>query len=122
MPIVLVVEDHTDTLDLIAEMLRRFSYQVRTAVTAAQAVRSVAADRPDAILLDVKLPDAAGVAGLEQLRRVLPDVPIIMLTANTDAAVARETLKRGAYDYITKPFDVDRVRSVLEAALATSGS
>jgi len=122
MPIVLVVEDHADTLDLIAEMLRRFSYQVRTAVTAAQAVRSVAADRPDAILLDVKLPDAAGVAGLEQLRRVLPDVPIIMLTANTDAAVARETLKRGAYDYITKPFDVDRVRSVLEAALATSGS
>jgi len=122
MPIVLVVEDHADTLDLIAEMLRRFSYQVRTAVTAAQAVRSVAADRPDAILLDVKLPDAAGVAGLEQLRRVLPDVPIIMLTANTDAAVARETLKRGAFDYITKPFDVDRVRSVLEAALATSGS
>jgi len=122
MPIVLVVEDHADTLDLIAEMLRRFSYQVRTAVTAAQAVRSVAADRPDAILLDVKLPDAAGVAGLEQLRRVLPDVPVIMLTANTDAAVARETLKRGAFDYITKPFDVDRVRSVLEAALATSGS
>jgi DNA-binding response OmpR family regulator len=122
MPIVLVVEDHADTLDLIAEMLRRFSYQVRTAVTAGQAVRSVAADRPDAILLDVKLPDAAGVAGLEQLRRVLPDVPIIMLTANTDAAVARETLKRGAFDYITKPFDVDRVRSVLEAALATSGS
>lgn len=122
MPIVLVVEDHADTLDLIAEMLRRFGYQVRTAVTAAQAVRSVAADRPDAILLDVKLPDAAGVAGLEQLRRVLPDVPIIMLTANTDAAVARETLKRGAFDYITKPFDVDRVRSVLEAALATSGS
>ena len=122
MPIVLVVEDHADTLDLIAEMLRRFGYQVRTAVTAAQAVRSVAADRPDAILLDVKLPDAAGVAGLEQLRRVLPAVPIIMLTANTDAAVARETLKRGAFDYITKPFDVDRVRSVLEAALATSGS
>jgi len=122
MPIVLVVEDHPDTLDLVAEMLRRLGYQVRTAVTAEQALRSVAADRPDAILLDVKLPDAAGVAGLEQLRRVLPDVPIIMLTANTDAAVARETLKRGAFDYITKPFDVDRVRSVLEAALATSGS
>jgi DNA-binding response OmpR family regulator len=122
MPIVLVVEDHADTLDLIAEMLGRLSYQVRTAVTAAQAVRSVQTERPDAILLDVKLPDASGVAGLEQLRRVLPAVPIIMLTANTDAAVARETLKRGAFDYITKPFDVERVRSVLETALATSGS
>jgi DNA-binding response OmpR family regulator len=122
MPIVLVVEDHPDTLDLVAEMLRRLGYQVRTAVTAAQALRSVAAARPDAILLDVKLPDAAGVAGLEQLRNLLPAVPIVMLTANTDAAVARETLKRGAFDYITKPFDVDRLKSVLEAALATSGS
>jgi len=121
MPIVLVVEDHPDTLDLVAEMLRRLGYQVRTAVTAEQALRSVAADRPDAILLDVKLPDAAGVAGLEQLRKLLPAVPIIMLTANTDAAVARETLKRGAFDYISKPFDIDRLKSVLEAALATSG-
>jgi DNA-binding NtrC family response regulator len=122
MPIVLVVEDHADTLELVAEMLTRLSYQVRTAATAAQALRSVAADRPDAILLDVKLPDAAGVAGLEQLRKLLPAVPVIMLTANTDAVVARETLKRGAFDYITKPFDVDRLKSVLEAALATSGS
>jgi DNA-binding NtrC family response regulator len=122
MPIVLVVEDHADTRELVAEMLTRLSYQVRTAATAAQALRSVAAERPDAILLDVKLPDAAGVAGLEQLRKMLPAVPIIMLTANTDAVMARETLKRGAFDYITKPFDVDRLKSVLEAALATSGS
>lgn len=120
MPIVLVVEDHEDTLELIGEMLRRLSYDVRTAMTAAEAVQRVAAERPDAILLDIKLPDAAGVAGLEQLRRLRPAAPIIMLTANTDVVIARETLKRGAFDYITKPFDIDRLKSVLETALAVS--
>jgi DNA-binding NtrC family response regulator len=120
MPVVLVVEDHEDSLDLIAEMLRRLSYEVRTAATVAEALRSARDGRPDAILLDIKLPDASGIAGLDQLRKVLPSVPIIMLTANTDAAIARDTLKRGAFDYITKPFDVDRLKSVLETALAAS--
>ena len=120
MPTVLVVEDHVDTLDLVVEMLRRFNYDVRTAVTAAQAVQRAGEGRPDAILLDIKLPDAAGTVGLDQLRKLLPTVPIIMLTANTDGIIARETLRRGAFDYITKPFDAERLKSVLEAALPTS--
>ena len=120
MAVVLVVEDHEDTLSLIAEMLRRLSYQVRTATTAAEAVQIVEHSRPDAVLLDIKLPDASGLSGLEQLRNVLSGVPIVMLTANTDGTIARETLKRGAFDYITKPFDVDRLKSVLEAALVAS--
>ena len=118
MPVILVVEDHEDTLELVAEMLRRLCYHVRTAVTAAEAVQSAEMDRPDAILLDIKLPDTSGITGLEQLRKLLPTVPIIMLTANTDATLARDTLKRGAFDYITKPFDMTRLKSVLETALA----
>lgn len=120
MPVILVVEDHEDTLELVAEMLRRLNYEVRTAVTAAEAVRSAERDRPDAILLDIKLPDTSGVGGLELLRKLLPTVPIVMLTANTDVTLARDTLKRGAFDYITKPFDMTRLKSVLEMALVAS--
>jgi len=118
MPLVLVVEDHVDTLELISEVLGRLNYQVQRAETAARALLSVRENRPDAILLDIKLPDASGTAALDQLRKLLPAVPIIMLTANTDGDIARETLKHGAFDYITKPFDVGRLGSVLEAALA----
>jgi DNA-binding response OmpR family regulator len=120
MPAILVVEDHEDTLDLIAEMLRRLNYEVWTAATAAEAVRSAEVHRPDAILLDIKLPDTSGITGYEQLRKLLPTVPIIMVTANTDATIARDTLKRGAFDYITKPFDIARLQSVLETALTVS--
>jgi DNA-binding response OmpR family regulator len=118
MPVILVVEDHEDTLELIAEMLRRLNYEVRTAATAAEAFRSAEVHRPDAVLLDIKLPDTSGISGLDELRKLLPMVPIIMVTANTDAGIARDTLKRGAFDYITKPFDIVRLKSVLETALA----
>jgi DNA-binding NtrC family response regulator len=117
MPLVLVIEDHVDTLELVTEMLTRLSYRVVTAATAAQAEERVREHRPDAILLDIKLPDASGTVCLERLRTLLPNVPIIMLTGNTDAVVARNTLQRGAFDYIMKPFDADRLKSVLQAAL-----
>jgi len=118
MPAILVVEDHRDTLDLVAEMLKWLNYEVRTAATAAQALASAKEYQPDAILLDIQLPDAAGTRGLDQLRSLLPTVPIIMVTANTDVMIARDTLKRGAFDYITKPFDAQRLSRVLEAAVA----
>jgi DNA-binding response OmpR family regulator len=119
MPLILIVEDEPDTADLIAFSVTQLGYQPRVASTAALGVAAARAERPDLILLDILLPDASGTVGLEQLRNVAPAVPIIMLTANTDSAIARDSLKRGAFDYITKPFDVDRLKSVLEAALAS---
>ena len=120
MAVVLVVEDDPDNLELIAETVRQLTYDVRRAKTAAEALQTVRQAPPDAILLDIKLPDATGTSGLDLLRKALPGVPIIMLTGNTDAVTARETLTHGAFDYITKPFDVGRLKTVLETALASS--
>ena len=58
---------------------------------------------------------------MDQLRLLRSDVPIIMVTANADETLARETLTRGAFDYIMKPFDMGRLGQVLEAALEASG-
>ncbi len=66
-------------------------------------------ERPDAILLDINLPDASGTSTLDRLRQVRPEVPIIMLTANADEHLARDTLRRGAFDYVTKPFNLDHL-------------
>ena len=68
-------------------------------------------------LLDINLPDATGTQTLDELRVLRPDVPIIIVTANADEGLARETLTRGAFDYVFKPFDMDRIGQVLEAAL-----
>ena len=71
------------------------------------------------ILLDIALPDSGGTATLDRLRTLRPDVPIIMVTVNADEALACETLTRGAFDYIMKPFDFERLGRVLEAAVGS---
>lgn len=66
------------------------------------------------------LPDASGTETLDQLRLLRPDIPIIMVTANADERLARETLTRGAFDYVMKPFDMERLGQVLEVAIGSS--
>ncbi len=90
-PVILVVEDEPALREILSDMLERFDYDARLAGTAADAYALAAAERPNAILLDINLPDATGTA--------------------------RETLTRGAFDYVFKPFDMDRIGQVLEAAL-----
>jgi DNA-binding NtrC family response regulator len=119
MALILVIEDEENIREVMAEMVEQFNHQVRLAATAADAVEMVKEERPDAILLDIVLPDARGTVLLDRLRKLLPDVPIIMVTANADEEIARETLKHGAFDYIIKPFTIERLRTVLDAALAT---
>jgi len=117
--VILVVEDEADVAELIAETLIQRGYEARVAVSAAHALMVVRSERPDVILLDINLPDSAGTLTLGRLRELWADVPIIMLTANAEDALARATLKRGAFDYISKPFDVDHLMSVVESALAS---
>jgi DNA-binding NtrC family response regulator len=119
MALILVIEDEENIREVIAEMVEQFNHQARLAATAADAVEMIKEERPAAILLDIVLPDATGTVLLDRLRKLLPDVPIIMVTANANEDLARETLKRGAFDYIIKPFTIERLRTVLEAALAT---
>ena len=116
-PVILIVEDEPALLEILSDMLERFDYDARLAGTAADAYAFAAAERPNAILLDINLPDATGTQMLDELRILRPDVPIIMVTANADEGLARETLTRGAFDYVLKPFDMDRIGQVLEAAL-----
>ena len=121
MPLVLIVEDNEDVRDILVETVQAFGYDVTVAGTAADAVVSLSSRRPDAILLDIVLPDARDTQGLERLKTLRPDVPIIMVTANSDEDLARTTLKRGAFDYVTKPFDREQLERALAAALGRAG-
>jgi DNA-binding response OmpR family regulator len=119
MAVVLVVEDEPNIAEIIAEIVEQLNHDVRLAATAAEAVAITRAERPDAILLDIILPDGRGTTVLDQLHALRPDVPIIMVTANADEELARETLKRGAMDYVMKPFNIPQLAQILEAALAS---
>jgi len=118
-PLILIVEDEVGVAELIAEALTQSNYDARVAVTAGDALAIAEMDRPDVILLDINLPDSSGTTTLNRLRELRADVPIIMLTANADEQLARETLRRGAFDYLTKPFNLDHLVRVVEFALAS---
>ena len=119
MAVILVVEDEAPVRETIVEILGHFGHDVRVAGTAAGAVEMVRHERPDAVLLDILLPDALGTVVLDWLRTVRPDVPVVMVSGNDNEALARQTLKLGAFDYITKPFDMDRLVAVIDAALSS---
>jgi DNA-binding response OmpR family regulator len=118
--LILVVEDELPVRDTIVDILHHLNHDVRIAATASGAVEMARDERPDVVLLDILLPDARGTVVLDWLRTVRPDVPVVMVSANDNEALARQTLQRGAFDYITKPFDMDRLIAVVEAALAES--
>jgi two-component system phosphate regulon response regulator PhoB len=116
---VLVVDDEEDLLELLRFNLSKEGYQVSCAASGGEALKSVRADPPDVILLDLMLPD---MDGLEVARRLRSDpdtrnVPIVMLTAKGEESDIVTGLELGADDYVTKPFSrkvlVARLRAVL---------
>ena len=82
-----------------------------------EALARIKQDQPDAVLLDLKMPKRDGLAVLAKLGPALADLPVIVITAYGGSAAAIEAMRRGAYDYITKPFDLDEVQLTLKRAL-----
>jgi DNA-binding response OmpR family regulator len=118
---VLVVDDEPQVAAMLNDVLTTLGYAVRVAGTGRDGISLVPEFRPDVVLLDLALPDLPGDLVLECLRASDPHIPVVMVTGNTDPALARYTLARGAFDYVEKRFVVRRLAHVLEAALAHRG-
>jgi DNA-binding NtrC family response regulator len=91
--------------------------RVLEAASADEALRKVADDKPDVVLLDIVMPGTDGLAVLKQIKSVHPDCQVIMLTGLNTARTAFAAKGTGAFDYVTKPFDVDELRMRVEHAL-----
>lgn len=120
---VLVVDDEPEILRTLRMTLRGAGYEVTTAATGEDALIAAAAHLPDAVILDLVLPDAYGTDVCRALRR-WSDVPILMFSAVGDEQEKVAALDAGADDYVTKPFGVDellaRLRAVLRRATPTA--
>ena len=119
--LILVVENDPPLLQTLADTVSKLGYDATLATTVADGVTLAELARPDAILLDVGVREAAGASALDRLKAVHPDVPIIMVASESAEAAARETLKRGAFDYVMPPFNASHLTEVLRAALRRSG-
>src|SRR5258708_5845764 len=118
---ILVVDDEATLTDLLSMALRYEGCDVRSAATGNGAVRVAKEFHPDAVVLDVMLPDLDGLEVLRRLRGHAPDVPVLFLTAR-DAVEARIAgLTAGGDDYATKPFSLEEVVARLRALLRRAG-
>ncbi|MBI0315395.1 response regulator transcription factor [Streptomyces javensis] len=119
---VLVVDDESALADLLSMALRYEGWEVRTAGDGAEAIRVTRELRPDAVVLDIMLPDMDGLAVLGRLRREQPDVPVLFLTARDAVEDRIAGLTAGGDDYVTKPFSLEEVVARLRGLLRRSGA
>jgi two-component system response regulator (stage 0 sporulation protein F) len=115
---ILVVDDEKPVLDVLSEYLQSQGYTIHSASGGIEALAAAERERPDLVLLDLRMPGLDGLEVLRRLRQAGPRPLVIMVTANEDLALARETLKSGAFDYVAKPFDFQYLDRVVAAAMA----
>lgn len=122
MPKLLIVDDEPNVLYSFEKGLRKniANLDVWTAETGTEAIRRAESQRPDAVVLDVRLPDRSGLDVFEQLRDLHPQLPVIFVTAHSTTDTAIEAMKCGAFEYILKPVDIDYLCDLVAKALELS--
>jgi DNA-binding NtrC family response regulator len=118
---ILIVDDEPDMLQLLKRSLQpELACDIQTAPSGEAALRVLAAQRFDLVLADIKMPGMDGLELLDLIKRQFPDLTVMMMTAYGHIEMAVEAMKRGAYDFITKPFEHDALVLRLEKALERS--
>ena len=117
----LLIDDHPGVLsDQVSHVFPAPAHRVEIAQTGADGLQRVADVRPDVILLDLRLPDQSGLEILRQLRRIDARIPVVMVTVVRSADSAIEAMRQGAYDYLLKPLDLQKLDRVISEALKVS--
>ena len=114
---VLIIDDERPVLMTLEALLKRHGYHVDTASTASQGLKSLKSKPATLVLLDLQLPDADGLETLDQIKTEVPQTQVIILTAHDSLHNAIESIKRGAYHFISKPYAPEELLSLVEKAL-----
>lgn len=109
----LVVEDNTLQQRILNELCATFDYEVFAVTTGEMALEAVKDGKYCAVIMDLGLPKMSGLECAREIRKMNIDIPIIALTARKDEAVRQECMDAGMNDYMSKPFDVEELRSIL---------
>src|ERR1700709_1975278 len=119
---ILIVDDEADIRDLVAGILDDEGFTTRTARDSDSALAEIANRRPHLVFLDIWLQGSKldGLQLLEQVKHDHADLPVVMISGHGNIETAVSAIKRGAYDYIEKPFKSDRLGGVAEMALENS--
>jgi len=119
-PRLLIVDDEPNVRYALEKSFQSPELAVITAATAKEGFRIAQQESPDAVILDLRLPDMTGLEVFALMRKHDPRLPVIIITAHATAETAIEAMKQGAFDYLVKPYDLGELRRAVERALELS--
>lgn len=114
---ILVVDDDPYVLESISTLLRAYGFTISTSDSANSAMQAIQRDPIDVVLTDIKMPGMTGVELLGMIHKYDPQVPVILMTAYAELDVAVDAIKKGAFDFITKPYNADYLVHTIEKAV-----
>lgn len=119
---IIIIEDEPDTAEMFAEMMRLSGYEVIKSYGGSLAIDLIQSENPDAVVLDIMMPDVSGLEVLGQLRRdaKLAQIPIIVVSAKSLPSDIKDGLEAGARVYLTKPVSFLDLREAVETAIGRS--
>ncbi len=117
---ILLVDDEAGFTDVLAKRLRRRGLEVRVALSGSEALRVLREQDFDAAVCDLKMVDMDGIEVLRIFKKMVPGMPVVMLTGHGSEEAAKDGLLAGAADYLLKPCDIDELLAKLHAAVAAA--
>jgi two-component system response regulator HydG len=121
MPKILLIDDDPTFCLMLSTFLKRQQFEVKTAYTANEGLKSLKAEHFDLVLTDFRLPDKNGLELLEQIRVLTMEVPVILMTHYADIRTAVKAIKMGAFEYLTKPINPDETLLTIKKAISRKG-
>jgi two-component system response regulator PilR (NtrC family) len=118
---ILVVDDEPGIREFLQIMLEREGYEVSSAENGTDAISRFKKKKFDVVIADIKMPKVSGLEVLSSVKEISPETKVIMITAHASFESAVEAMNQGAYDYITKPFNVDEIKVTVSNALQNNG-
>ena len=118
-PSILVIDDDSEIRYSLSRVLSSRDYAVTTAASGEEGIAAVRKSPPDVVFLDIRMGGMGGIEALQHIRSINPRQLVILMTAFGTAQTAIEAMKYGAFDYIMKPFDPQKVLALAENALKT---
>lgn len=116
----LVIDDEPNIIFSISEVLSSDKLQVKSATLAREGIECVRRERPDVVILDLRLPDLSGLDAFDEIRKIDARLPVIMVTAYSTTEAAIDAMRRGVFEYLVKPVNFKRLRDVVGRALEVS--
>src|SRR6185503_1492707 len=114
---VLVIDDEPEVTDIVTLALSECGHEVISALHAGDGLMLFDVEGPDVVVVDLRMPGMSGIEVLQQIRDRRPELPVIVISAYADAAIAQQCLDRGAVGFIRKPFAVEHLEDAVAGAL-----